>query len=56
MSEIFSEQVVSRVRESVDRDRLLETATLLVGIPSPTGSATAVAESGQTLLIIRVIH
>ncbi len=50
MSEIFSEQVVSRVRESVDQDRLLETATLLVGIPSPTGSAAAVADRLAELL------
>ena len=50
MSGLISDQVVSLVRQSIDRERLLETATLLVGTPSPTGSAGAVADRLADLL------
>ena len=50
MSESISEQVVSLVGQSVDEQRLLDTATLLVGIPSPTGDAGAVADRLAELL------
>ena len=37
--------LLARIRETVKRDRLLETAIRLVGIPSPTGDAGTVLDA-----------
>ncbi len=50
MSKLIGEKVVALVGQSVDHQRLLDTATLLVGTPSPTGSAGAVADRLAELL------
>jgi succinyl-diaminopimelate desuccinylase len=42
--------VLDRVRSHVRRDRLLDTATRLVAVPSPTGSAGAVLDALADLL------
>lgn len=42
--------IVNWVREAIRRDRLLETATRLIAIPSPTGQAGAVLDSIADLL------
>ena len=44
MSDSLSTDAVSRIRDAVDESRLLATATTLVGIPSPTRSASEVAD------------
>lgn len=44
MLDSLSADVVSRIRDAVDESRLLATATTLVGIPSPTRSASEVAD------------
>ncbi|MEC7557489.1 MAG: M20/M25/M40 family metallo-hydrolase [Planctomycetota bacterium] len=50
MSVMLNETVVSQVRETVDESRLLDTATALVGTPSPTRSAGEVADRLASIL------
>ena len=50
MSGLISDQVVSLVRQSIDRERLLETATLLVGTPSPRTGEHRCGQGGSILL------
>ena len=50
MLETLNEEIIQQVRDSVDEERLLETATVLVGIPSPTRSAADVADRLAELL------
>ncbi len=41
---MLEESIVTAIKESVDRERLVETATGLVNVPSPTTEAGAVAD------------
>lgn len=50
MSVTLNETVISQVRETVDESRLLDTATALVGTPSPTRSAGEVADQLADIL------
>lgn len=43
-------QIVERIRQAVNEQRLVDTAVQLVGIPSPTRSAGAVADCLATIL------
>ena len=51
MSETLSEEIIAQVRDAVDQERLLRTATVLVGTPSPTRSAAEVADRLAELLV-----
>lgn len=44
MSSTITPQLIERVRKAIRTDRLVETATQLIGIPSPTRSARDVAD------------
>ena len=46
----LSESCVEKIRSAVQRKRLVETAVALVGVPSPTRSAGAVADRLADLL------
>lgn len=46
----LSPALIERVRQHVRRDRLLDTATRLVAVPSPTGNAGAVSDELARLL------
>ena len=48
---MISSEQVSRVRKAVNRERLLDTAVKLIGIPSPTRHAGAVADKLAEILI-----
>ena len=50
MSVTLNETVISQVRETVDESRLLDTATALVGTPSPTRAAGEVADQLANIL------
>jgi acetylornithine deacetylase/succinyl-diaminopimelate desuccinylase-like protein len=53
-------ELIQQVRQAVDRERLLQTATELVAIPSPTGDAGAVSDhlaarlAGEGFVVFRV--
>lgn len=50
MSDPLSKAAVAEVQQAVDEERLLATASTLIGIPSPTRSATDVADRLAALL------
>ena len=45
-----SRELIQRLRDAIDRDRLLRTAVQLVEVPSPTRSAAAVSDRLEQLL------
>ena len=47
---MLSKTTTSRIRDGIDRDRLVERAVALVGVPSPTREAGAVADRFAALL------
>ena len=46
----LARETIARIRDSVRPDRLLDTAVQLIEVPSPTGSANAVADRLQQIL------
>ena len=56
MSVTLNEALISQVRETVDESRLLDTATALVGTPSPTRSAGEVADQLANILADEGFH